>query len=269
MSVGAQTSVPVPKLTTRVPFVPTITPTKKTMATPCARPSKSATSTPPSNERARLLVLNIRIQFTGVAAIPATDLLQLQREMEVWFGAYFNIKANATIRRTRTLQRLHRHRVLQFGVFAVRNIKTVYNVTNQDTFMTMTTRESNTVTFTQNLEYDAVSSGAHIPDEYVLLPFTDLSHKTRLLQTLQSKMVSFANLTAMSEPVIASEEQNVERKSLSCPVRIVIIVAGSVIGLLLLVCIAYALILLYMFFVVVKKVFVKPFVRLTSWFESL
>ena len=79
------------------------------------------------------------------------------------------------------------------------------------------------------------------PEDYALLPFVDTTYKNELLDRLKSDVGSFADLTTISTPVIA-EPPKVEESSggLSLPM-IIGIVAGGVVGLLLLACGAYAL----------------------------
>jgi hypothetical protein len=177
---------------------------------------------------------NIKITFTGVATIPATDILQLHSEMETWFEAYYNVEQNETNARTLQREQEQQYRTLQFRVPAVLNMKTVYDVSNQDT----STNRANTVTYTQNLVYEKTSD-AQKPEDYVVLPFVDTPYKAQLMKSLKANIASFENLSAISQPEIVVPKA-VEKKSLSLPI-IIIIVAGGVIGLLLLACCAYAL----------------------------
>ena len=73
--------------------------------------------------------------------------------MEEWYEAYFNDEIEDTAQRY-LHEQVQRHRNLQFRVPAVQNMNTVVDVTTQDT---TTTSGSNTVTYTQNLDYDATS----------------------------------------------------------------------------------------------------------------
>lgn len=156
--------------------------------------------------------------------------------MEAWFEAYFNDEVAATGQRYLLEQSRQRRNLQQFRVPAVQNMKTVVDVTKQDT---STTSGSNTVTYTQNLDYDATND-ARQPEDYALLPFVDTTYKNELLDRLKSDVGSFADLTTISTPVIAEPPTEGDSGGLSLPI-IIGIVAGGVVGLLLLACGAYAL----------------------------
>jgi hypothetical protein len=171
---------------------------------------------------------NIVITFTSVGIISATEVLQLHSEMETWFEAYYNVEQNTSD--ARTLQRQEQqYRTLQFRVPAVLNMKTVYDVSNQDT----STNRANTVTYTQNLVYEKTSD-AQKPEDYVVLPFVDTPYKAQLMKSLKANIASFANLTAISQPVheimapITPDETSWS-----------LIIFTGIIGLLLLACGAY------------------------------
>jgi hypothetical protein len=156
--------------------------------------------------------------------------------MEAWFEAYFNVEVAATGQRYLLEQSRQRRNLQQFRVPAVQNMKTVVAATKQDT---STSSGSNTVTYTQNLDYDATND-ARQPEDYALLPFVDTTYKKVLLDRLKSDVGSFADLTTISTPVIAEPPKDGGGGGLSLPV-IIGIVAGGVVGLLLLACGAYAL----------------------------
>ena len=224
-----------PKPTPLVP-VPTPEPTKKPTGAPSAMPSKSATEPPIATENVNVGIDNIKIVFKGVTTIPATDLLTLQSIMEEWFEAYFNDEVAAAEQRYLLEGSMHHRMLQQFRVPAVQNMKSVVDVTSQDT---TSTSGSNMVTYTQNLDYDATSD-ARKPEDYALLPFVDTTYKNELLDRLKSDVGSFADLTTISTPVIAGAPKVEESGGLSLPI-IIGIVAGGVVGLLLLACGAYAL----------------------------
>jgi hypothetical protein len=149
--------------------------------------------------------------------------------MEVWFEAYFNDEITA-IRQQRD------RRLQQFREPAVMNMETVVDVTKQDS---TTTSGSNTVSYTQNLKYDATAD-ARTAEDYALLPFVDTNYKNELLTTLKNDVASFSGLTAIATPIIAVPVPAEDSGGLSLPI-IIGIVAGGVVGLLLLACGAYAL----------------------------
>jgi hypothetical protein len=136
--------------------------------------------------------------FVGVGTIPTTDASQLLVDMKDWFEDYYNKDPNATQQRTlQQQQQMHRglQHVQQVRVPEIRNMDVTYTILTQDVKMTKN-GNSNTVSYTQNLTYDATSN-ARNAEYYTLLPFADTSYKTELLQLLQYDIDSFVNLTAV------------------------------------------------------------------------
>ena len=155
--------------------------------------------------------------------------------MEEWYEAYFNDEDAATGQRYLMEQTRRNRGLQQLRVPEVQNMNTAIDVTTHDK---STTSGSYAVTYTQNLDYDATSD-ARKPEDYALLPFLD-TYKTELLDRLKSDVGSFAGLTSISTPVIAAPSIEKESGGLSLPI-IIGIVAGGVVGLLLLACGAYAM----------------------------
>jgi hypothetical protein len=157
-------------------------------------------------------------------------------EMEQWFEDYFN-KEVATDQRQLLAHTQQKHRnIQQFNVPEVRNMNTVYDVTNQDT---SSTGGSNIVTYTQSLVYDATSD-AKPAEDLALLPFADTPYKNMLLDSLKANIPSFSDASAISTPVIAEPPSDDGRGGLSLA-AIIGIAAGGAVGLLLLACGAYVL----------------------------
>ena len=198
-------------------------------------PSQAKTDAPvEATDNVNVAIENIQIVFQGVGTISAGDQATLQTIMGEWFDAYFNDVEERYLYEQQQQQQHHRH--LQARVPAVLNMKSVVDVTNQDTG---STSGSNKVTYTHNLDYDATND-ARAPEDYALLPFVDTDYKRLLTARLQSEVDSFADLSSISNPVIAAPPVETEDEGLSLPI-IIGIVAGGVVGLLLLACGAYAL----------------------------
>lgn len=169
--------------------------------------------------------------FNGVGTISPSDLLLLQTEMEDWFENYFNeiIINNSDQRRNSRLLLVRRH-LQTLREPSVRNMNTVYDVTNADA---TTTAGRNTVTYTQNLLYDATAN-ANDAEYYALAPFVDTPYKNILTDTLRENIGSFSSLSAIVTPVIAAPEPTDDGDGgLSLPI-IIAIAAGGAFGLLLL-----------------------------------
>ncbi len=164
--------------------------------------------------------------------IPAGDLPTLETIMGEWFNAYFNDVEERYLYEQHQQQH---YRNLQARVPAVLNMNSVVDFTTQDT----STSGSNKVTYTHNLDYDATND-ARVPKDYALLPFVDTNYKNDLSARLKSEIDSFADLSSISTPVIAVPSVEAKDEGLSLPI-IIGIVAGGVVGLLLLACGAYAL----------------------------
>jgi hypothetical protein len=163
------------------------------------KPSNSVTLSPVTTER---VSVNIDQQsymiFVGVGTIPTTDVSQLLIDMKDWFEDYYNKDPNATQQRTlQQQQQMHRglQQVQQVREPEIRNMEVTYTILTQDVKMTNNVN-SNTVSYTQNLTYDATTNAKNA-EYYTLLPFADTSYKTELLQLLQYDIDSFANLTAI------------------------------------------------------------------------
>ena len=168
---------------------------------------------------------NVQISFKGVGTISLTDLSTLQSIMEEWFEAYFNDEVAASEQRYLREEPYHRRMLQQLP--AIQDMKTVVDVTTQDT---STMSGSNTITYTQNLNYDAASD-AREPEDYVLLPFVDTTYNSELLDKLKSDVASFADLATLSTPIIAESLEG-ELGGLSLSI-IISIVSGVVIMFLL------------------------------------
>jgi hypothetical protein len=223
-----------PTLQIPVPTIaPTKKPTKKPTGVPSASPSGAATMPPVATENIDTRISNIQITFAGISTISSADVLESQSIMEKWFEDYFNVES--TTNRRQLFAQQHRN-VQQFNVPEVRNMKTVYDVENQDT---LSTSGSNTVTYTQNLVYDATPD-AKPANNLVLLPFADTPYKNTLLSDLKTNVPSFSGLSVISTPVIAEPQFDNGKSGLSLA-AIIGIGAGGAVGLLLLACGAYVL----------------------------
>ena len=218
--------------------------------------SPSAVVLPPSppiavptigTETVMVTIDNVRITFTGISMISVTDVEALQIQLEIWFETYLNEDITANMEgRYRILMRHQDHRDLQqpsqFRVPEVRNVATTYNMSTQDT---TTFVGSNIITWTQFLTYDMVSgSGTNQPqqqeednnsDDILLLPFMNSTYKDELIEVCRTNIDSFANLSAISTPIIAESVDVDSSGSLLSTGAIIGIVVAGILGVALMV----------------------------------
>jgi hypothetical protein len=176
-----------------------------TSSFPMQQPTNTNTGTtaPVVSERVSATIGNVEITFTGVSTIvSSSDLLQFQATIVVWYEKYFNEE--------------------QFREPDVMNMKTAMNIITQDNTRTS---GSNTVTYRQDLEYDATND-ARTAEDFVLLPFVNTNYKNHLLNTLKSDVRSFSGLTAISNPVIADSIIVEKSGDLSVGAILGVVVAG-------------------------------------------
>ena len=222
-----------------VPVVaPTIQPNPK-------KPTTGNTTT--TFETVMVTIDNVRITFTGISRISVTDVEALQIQLEIWFETYLNEDITVNLEgRYRILMRNQDQRDLQqpsqFRVPEVRNVATTYNMSTQDT---TTFVGSNIITWTQFLTYDMVSgSGTNQPqqqqednnsDDILLLPFMNSTYKDELIEVCRTNIDSFANLSAISTPIIAESVDVDSSGSLLSTGAIIGIVVAGILGVVLIV----------------------------------
>ena len=239
------TVAPVPVISTPTPSLPVVAPISEPSPSPAWQTQKpTAAALPPTTKRLTANIDSVKISFTGVEMISTDDVLHLQRKLELWFETFFNEEQEIDQRLLQHQKTGHR-KLQQYRVQNVRNVVTSFSVLTQDT---TTFGGSNSISFTQSLIFDAVSEPEN-PEEYILLPFMDSMYKNLLFEQLKTSIVSFAEMSAISSPIIA-EATTMVRSGLS---------AGAIIGVAIAVAIGLLLVA-----VVIKIAYMRKVPRLSN-----
>ena len=201
------------------------------MMSPTVKPFSTDTAPPVASEDVSVTIDTIQIKFSGASIIAASDILQFEATMDVWFETYFNQEIESS---QRYLLLHHQRDLEQFRFPEVRNMDSAYTVVTQDT---STTKGSNIASFTQMLSYATASLEQGKPQGYAILPFADAAYKELLMKELVTNIDSMLELSAISTPVIIPPN-TINDGSLSTG-AIVGVAIAAICGLLLMAIVGY------------------------------